>query len=610
MYPPGSPVKQTPQTPQNLPRSGIRKFVGRDRDLEKLHEELQSTERGIVITAVTGMGGIGKTELALQYALAKREENDYQSGICWLQARDQDLAAQLVKYARIKLKLTLPEDFTLEQNIAFIWENWPNQGNILVVFDDVTSYESIKNFLPPNSPKFKIIITTRLQYIADEFKQLDLELLTEDASLELLKSLTNSEKIEQELDLAKQLCERLGYLPLALELVGQYLAKHKNLTLNGMKARLEDQGLKDTALQKKTKFAKTKKGVKAAFKLSWLELDPPVQDLACLLSLFALAPIGWNLVEQCLPDIDQKNLEEYRDNELIQLSFLKSNEDGTYQLHQLVREYFHVQLEEEDKKEIKDELKTKFCQGIAIEANKILQTPTIHELEKVSLSIPHIMRSATELKDWVEDKDIIPLFIGLGNFYRGQGAYKEAQPWFEQCLFEAKKRLGTEHLNIATSLSYLGSLYGSQGKYEAAEPLYQEALAMRQKLLGDEHPLVAFSLNKLAELYYSQGKYEDAELLMKEAIYIAEKTLGVNHPNTITLKNNLEFLKGERVLDQEQLIELVKIALETIDSETSQPLEEAIEDLEAAISSEDENEIESTLARLEELLVIISQSKK
>ncbi len=119
------------------------------------------------------MGGIGKTELALQYALAKREGKEYQGGICWLEARDEDLATQLVNtYARIELNLNPPDDFNLEQRVKWVWSNWPNEGNILVILDDVTSYESIETFLP-NDPKFKIIITTRLQSIAQELKELD-----------------------------------------------------------------------------------------------------------------------------------------------------------------------------------------------------------------------------------------------------------------------------------------------------------------------------------------------------------------------------------------------------------------------------------------------------
>jgi len=71
--------------PHNLPRSGVVKFVGRDEVLATLHQQLQQNEP-VAISAVAGMGGIGKTELALQYAWRHREE--YRGGICWLQGSE------------------------------------------------------------------------------------------------------------------------------------------------------------------------------------------------------------------------------------------------------------------------------------------------------------------------------------------------------------------------------------------------------------------------------------------------------------------------------------------------------------------------------------------
>ncbi|WP_257237148.1 NB-ARC domain-containing protein [Nostoc sp. 'Peltigera malacea cyanobiont' DB3992] len=174
-------------SPQNLPRSGVKKFVGREQALATLHQQLQQTQR-VAITTVTGMGGIGKSELALQYAQHHWQEATYPGGVCWLRVRDEDLGTQIVAFARAKLGLQLPEDEDLATQINYIWRQW-QAGDVLLVFDDVSKYEQVKPYLPPTEPRFKILITTRQQWLGHSFERLCLEVLEEVAALELLVSL-------------------------------------------------------------------------------------------------------------------------------------------------------------------------------------------------------------------------------------------------------------------------------------------------------------------------------------------------------------------------------------------------------------------------------------
>ncbi|MEL4898007.1 NB-ARC domain-containing protein [Crocosphaera sp. Alani8] len=116
--------------------------MGRDDKLKELHELLQQ-ENKAAICAVSGMGGIGKTELAVQYALQYQEE--YTGGICWLQVRGADIGTQIVNYGRAYLGLTPPDDQELMVQLGYCWSNW-GQGNTLIVFDDVDDYKAINNY--------------------------------------------------------------------------------------------------------------------------------------------------------------------------------------------------------------------------------------------------------------------------------------------------------------------------------------------------------------------------------------------------------------------------------------------------------------------------------
>jgi Effector-associated domain 4 len=97
---------------ENIPLSGVVEFIGRETELQNLHQLLQKNQQ----VAIAGMGGVGKTELAVQYANLHRVT--YQGGICWLSAL-QDVGVQLVQFARNKMQLNIPDDLDLVGRVQF-----------------------------------------------------------------------------------------------------------------------------------------------------------------------------------------------------------------------------------------------------------------------------------------------------------------------------------------------------------------------------------------------------------------------------------------------------------------------------------------------------------
>ncbi|MEH2035479.1 tetratricopeptide repeat protein [Nostoc sp.] len=512
------------------------KFVGRETELQNLHEMLQENNQ-VVIAAIAGMGGLGKTELALQYAKAHHE--NYKGGICWLLAKTGDMGIQIVQFARTQLDLNLPEDLDLLAQVQYCFRLW-REGNVLLVLDDVGEYQQVKPYLPSPSSRFKVLITTR-QHLGASIKELSLDVLQPKAALELLKSFFKEtpQRIEQELAVANQLCEWLGYLPLGLELVGRYLARKQDLSFTEMLRRLEKKRLEQPALIKPEADMTAQGGVLAAFELSWQELEDSDKQLGCLLSLFAAAPISWKLVEQCLPEEDEEELEKIRDDTLLKLHLLQRKGEGIYQLHQMLREFFQYKLTSLEQAE---ELKRSLCRVMVVVAKDIPEDATLKQITAVSPVIPHIAEVANHLIQYLSDDDLFWPFYGNATFYNGKGLYNQALPWLKQCLEVTKKRFAQEHPSVAASLNNLALLYDYQGRYSEAEPLYIQALALRRQLLGDEHPDIAQSLNNLALLYDSQGRYSEAEPLYVQALALRRKLLGEEHPDVAESLNNLAFL--------------------------------------------------------------------
>ena len=524
---------------ENLPKNKSQTFRGRESELARLQRQMAETGT-VAITSILGMGGVGKTELALQYA--DRYRDSYPGGICWLPVRDANPSVELLRYSQGHLGLTLPEEQDLPQQLAHCWRHWPGEDEVLLVYDDVTDYRKIEAVLPPRqSRRFRTLLTTRQRNLATTVQDFPLETLKPEAALELLTALTGAERVSAEADTARALCDYVGYLPLGLELLGNFLKEKPDLTLARLLERLQKNRVKAKAFKAAHPGMTAKLGIVDAFDLSWQELGEEARQLACRLSLYALAPIPWGLVEAAVSEEEREDIADARDDELLKLSLVQRLEPGVYQLHQLVREFCLARLSERSDA---DDLKRAYCDAMVQLAQAMPQSPTQELIQNLSPVVPHMEEATARWQGFLADENQALLwpYVFLARFYEGQGFYAQAEPWYAACLNATRQRFGNEHPDVASSLNNLAGLYRAQGRYEQAEPLYVESLELRKRLLGEEHPDVASSLNNLAGLCESQGRYEQAEPLYVESLELMKRLLGEEHPSVASSLNNLAFL--------------------------------------------------------------------
>jgi tetratricopeptide (TPR) repeat protein len=574
------------KSPHKLPVQNPN-FVGRRTDLTKLHDRLQETKR-LAITAVSGMGGIGKTALALQYAY--EQADFYAEGRLWLTV-GACFAEEIVSFGRSPLQLGIDEGLAIAEKVRAVWQSWPGESPVLIVIDNVNKEQDYKEIQPffATDTRFKVLMTSRIKFAG--VSDLPLDVLPLSEAVQLLETLAESEQRVWERGAAEVLCQRLGRLPLALSLVGSYLGNDRGLTLADVTQQLQAKGL-ETGWLNQADPSVAERGLKAAIDLSWEILEARVQDFACFLSWFAYAPIPWYLVESAItqchlviallnepkpkssilrrvwiflnqPLFNQSShplvtsIPHQQTNPLNteKLNFINSDlhnlrqilvrfhfleiEDLTipsYKIHPLLQQY----LRDKATQQIDPDYRKGLVQAIIQEAQKIESRSTVQQLEALRPALPHI----TEVAEvWIGDinkkDDIIEPCNRLAWFYENLVDYPQAEFWFQKARTTAQQLLPAQHPDIATTLNNLALLYKSQGKYNEAEPLYLEALTIDRTSLPPNHRDLATHLNNLAGLYESQGKYSEAESLFLEALTIGRASLPSNHPQLATHLNNL-----------------------------------------------------------------------
>jgi tetratricopeptide (TPR) repeat protein len=552
------------QIPSNV-RQGSKNFVGREEELADIHAKLQEGQ-GVIVCAVEGMGGVGKTELALQYAT--RYQQEYVARY-WLSLREMGLAQAVLTLA--SPYLDLPEAMqsaSLDEQAAWYWQNWlPESGKLLVILDDVPNAESIPDVAMPIDPRVRVLVTTRERELNVGFESVPLDVLSEEKALELLRKIVGAAKVDKELVTVKEICNTLGYLPLGIELIGEYLSKNRFLTFAKLQERLN---LADESISRERKYRfYAHRGVEAAIQLSWDDISTGSQRVAMLLGLFAPVEIFWELVAWigASAEITEDELNEAR-GQLDSLHLIQpvDEECNFYKIHTLVCEFFRAKLL---KAEVNHQFRQAFVNSLLAIAKEIPSSPTIDLIARVAPAIPHLdLLSREMLGDILNpEEDLIWAFEGTARFYEGQGFYALAEDPYQRCFRATQELLGDRHPDVAQSLNNLAELYRSQGRYVEAEPLYQEVLKLRRELLGDRHPDVAQSLNNLAALYQSQGRYAEAEQLYQKALQLWRELLGDRHPSVATSLNNLAALYQSqgRYAEAEKLkLQCLEIERETL----------------------------------------------
>jgi tetratricopeptide (TPR) repeat protein len=517
-------------------------FTGRDPYLKRLEHGLA---RGRV-QAISGLGGIGKTQTAIEYAYRHR---DQYRAVLWSRADSRD--ALVSGFGAIASLLDLPEKDEKDANVvAEAVRRWlERQPGWLLILDNVEDLVGVvKPFLPANGTGH-VLMTTRLQATGAIAQNVELEKMeTEEGALFLLRrakliapDAPLDAASEADRRAARELTEEVAGLPLALGQAAAYIEETPSTPAKYLKLyRTEGAALR----AQRGKLATEHDSVTITFSLAFAQLEKANQAAADLVRVCAfLAPdaIPEEIFIQGAKELGEP-LAQAAGNPLAWDAVVEAAgryrlihrnvANDTLNIHRLVQEVLKDGMDAPTRRV--------WAERVVQALNGVFPHTEFQYWPRCERLIPHAIAAGRLVEDFGLDSVAVARLLNQSGLYLDRRArYGEAEPLYQRALAIYEKALGLDHPSTATTLNNLTLHYDDQGRCAEAEPLCQRALAIREKALGPDHPDTATSLNSLAKLYFNQGRYGEAESLYQRALAIDEKALGPDHPDTATDLNNL-----------------------------------------------------------------------
>jgi len=545
----------------NIPYQHNPFFTGREELLSQLRNKLTNSNPNDLIRplAITGLGGVGKTQIAIEYAYRYRRE--YQN-VLWVSATNIDTL--VTSFLTLATLLHLPERDEQDQSIIIIAiKQWlATHSDWLLIIDNVNDLDILQNFLPsPEILNCHILLTTRVFATSRIAASISVEKMTQEEGILLLlrrsgilaqnAPLSNVTEVDQ--SSARAICTQLDGLPLALDQAGAYVEETAYSLSNYLDLY---QAQRIALLRERGSFTLDHpESVATTFSLAFQRVEISNSHSAEILRLCAFLSAD-AIPEEIFTDYTPKlnpELQPIVANQielngaikvLLNFSLIRRNSDiKTLTIHKLVQAV------------VKDEMEQRIQRQWAERTVRFVSSSfpfAIPQLWEVCQRfLPHAYICEKLIEQWqIERIEAAGLLYRMGRYLEQRAQYRQAELLYQKALTVREKVKGPEDfdsskerdLSIATILNSLADVYREQGKYAQAVQMYERVLDIRKNILGSENSLVAISLKNLANTYHSRGKYIQAETQFRQALRIQEKALGSMHHEVGAILNDFALL--------------------------------------------------------------------
>ncbi|MEU6702665.1 FxSxx-COOH system tetratricopeptide repeat protein [Streptomyces wuyuanensis] len=550
-------VRLAPVTYRLPPRNV--NFTGRDAALRELRQRLTSMN-GVATLAVHGLGGVGKTQLAVEYAY--RHLSKYRF-VAFVDAEHPDLVAR--QFVSLAAELGLAE-VNSEQAIPRVYGNLRDRRPWLLIFDNGEKPGTLTPVLPSGglAGNGHVIVTTRVNGWSGTADVIDLDVFTRRESLELLVRRVPGTTAE----VADRIAGQLGDLPLALEQAAGYMGYNRTAPeeyLSLLTSRLEEMIGQGEPANRPSVVVST------LWQLSVRRLETERPQAVWLLELCALLapePIPLDLFTGSPDVLDVPAADPLAwDTTVGALAGLGLARRGNASLvlHRLVQAAVRAGMPEA----VRTEARVRLCrallaavpQDIHADPNArprwqellphVIALTTDEPPDECAAETAVLLRLASEFLIQIGDCQVaLPLceralaideslggreaevgfdLITLAQIHRDLGAPATARPLAERALRLHDSCLSADSPAIATDLATLARILCLLDEHRAARPLAERALRIDEAAYGPHDPYVSFDLVALANVHVDLGDYATAVPLISRALRIREASYAPDH---------------------------------------------------------------------------------
>lgn len=537
------------------------RFVGRISEIADVDVRL-STENHCERVAIIGLGGVGKTQIALEFAYRLRERRP-DCSVFWVPATGIESLQQA--YLDIGHQLQFDDLGKEQADIKKLIQDHLSResaGQWLLVFDgadddmwidkagNATESRRLIDYMPKSSHG-SILFTTRSRKIAVNLANenvIRIGEMDEKAAKQVLRKSLIDQGLLSDDRITIEFLKQLTFLPLAIIQAAAYINKNE-ISLSEYLALLEDKEqniieLLSEDFEDEGRYRDVKNPVANTWLISFEQIrrrDPLSAEYLSFMS--CIDPKG--IPQSLLPPAPSAKKTADAIGTLSAYSFInKRPVDQSLDLHPLVHLATRNWLKQE-------ETLANWTANAVARLDDCFPSNDHKNMSLWRTYLPHVR--------YVLDSDLLqegaqgrlPLLQKSGLCLQSDGMYNEAERSFEQVMETRKRVLGQHHPDTLNSVNDLAFVLRHQGKYKEAENMSRRAVDGRVNTLGREHLDTLTSVNNLAEVLRNQGEYKEAEERIREVIEGREKVLGKEHPDTLTSVSHLaEILTSQDKYDE------------------------------------------------------------